>query len=201
VLLNFKGIIPSGTDYDYYSDLIDIKFKNGNLYDTLYLNTRHEVTGKSREKFTIASLTTPLHNTISVTLKPTLSYPKTEKTFAYHMEGNRFEFVGGDWVNGRIQFSTKELGQFTVLTDSTPPSIGRIYCNSRTARFRIYDNLSGIAKYEANINGEWLLMKYDYKTGIIQSERLDSKKPLKGDFQLKVTDRAGNERIHKQKIL
>lgn len=201
VPLNFNGIIPSGTDYDYYSDLIDIKFRNGNLYDTLYFNTSHEVSEKGREKFTIASLTTPLHNMISVTLKPTLSYPKTEKTFAYHMEGNRFEFVGGDWVNGRIQFSTKELGQFTILADSTPPSIGRIYCNSRTARFRIYDNLSGIAKYEANINGEWLLMKYDYKTGIIQSERLDSKKPLKGDFQLKVTDRAGNERIHRQKIL
>jgi hypothetical protein len=44
-------------------------------------------------------------------------------------------------------------------------------------------------------------MKYDYKTGIVQSERLDSKKLLKGDFQLKVTDRAGNERIHTQKIL
>ncbi|MCX8491474.1 MAG: hypothetical protein ORN54_10435, partial [Cyclobacteriaceae bacterium] len=199
--LNFKGIIPSGTDYDYYSDLIDIKFENGNLYDTLYLNTSYEVEKKGREKFTIASLTTPLHNTVSVTLKPTLSYPKTEKTFAYHVEGNRFEFVGGDWANGRIQFNTKELGQFTILADSTPPSIGRIYCNTRTARFRIYDNLSGISKYEANINGEWLLMKYDYKTGIIQSERLDSKKQMKGDFQLKVTDRAGNERIHRQKIL
>jgi hypothetical protein len=201
VPLNFKDIIPSGTDYDYYSDLIDIKFKNGNIYDTLYLTTSHEISEKGREKFTIATLTTPLHNTISITLKPTLSYPKTEKTFAYHIEGNRFEFVGGDWVNGRIQFNTKELGQFTILADSTPPSIGRIYCNSRTARFRIYDNLSGIAKYEANINGEWLLMKYDYKTGIVQSERLDTKKSLTGDFQLKVTDRAGNERIHTQKIL
>ncbi|MCA6394908.1 MAG: M23 family peptidase, partial [Cytophagales bacterium] len=194
-------IIPSGTDYDYYSDLIDIKFKNGNIYDTLYLTTSHEISEKGRERFTIATLTTPLHNTISITLKPTLSYPKTEKTFAYHIEGNRFEFVGGEWTNGRIQFNTKELGQFTVLADSTPPSIGRIYCNPRTARFRIYDNLSGIAKFEANINGEWLLMKYDYKTGIVQSERLDSKKLLKGDFQLKVTDRAGNERIHTQKIL
>lgn len=201
VPLSIKGVIPSGTDYDYYSDLIDIKFKNGNLYDTLYLNTRHEVTGKSREKFTIATLTTPLHNTIYVTLKPTLSYPNKEKTFAYHIEGNRFEFVGGEWSGGHIQFNTKELGQFTILSDSMPPNIKRIYCTEKTARFRIFDNLSGIAKYEANINGEWLLMKYDYKTGVVQSEKLNPKKQLKGDFELKVTDRAGNEALYKQKIL
>jgi len=55
--------------------------------------------------------------------------------------------------------------------------------------------------YEANINGEWLLMTYDFKSGILQSDRLDPKKPLKGDFELKVVDRAGNERIFRQKIL
>ena len=61
--------------------------------------------------------------------------------------------------------------------------------------------MSGISYYEASINGQWLLMTYDYKSGILQSDRLDLKKPLKGDFELKVVDRAGNERIFKQKIL
>jgi hypothetical protein len=62
------------------------------------------------------------------------------------------------------------------------------------------DNLSGIASYNATINGEWLLMKYDYKTGILQSDRLDKSKPLKGDFELKVRDHVGNEKIYTQKI-
>jgi hypothetical protein len=93
------------------------------------------------------------------------------------------------------------VGDFVLLTDSVAPTITRISCTTLSARFRIRDNLSGIEKYEANINGEWLLMKYDYKTAILQSERLDKKNLLKGDFELKVTDRAGNERIYKQRIL
>ena len=63
------------------------------------------------------------------------------------------------------------------------------------------DGLSGIAYFEATINGKWLLMNYDYKTGIIQSDRLDKTQPLKGDFELKVVDNTGNEKIFKQKIL
>jgi hypothetical protein len=34
----------------------------------------------------------------------------------------------------------------------------------------------------------------------VQSERLDKKKLLKGMFELKVTDRMGNERIYRQRI-
>ncbi len=196
---DFKDIVPSGTDYDYYSDLLDIKFKNGNLYDTLYLNTSYDTLLK-REKFTIGTLTTPLHNSISVTLKPKKQYKADDKTAVYHLEGKRFEYQGGQWVNNRIQFDTHELGEFTLLADSIAPTIGRINCNGNSVRFRVFDNLSGIASYQANINGEWLLMKYDYKSGIVQSERWDKKVLLKGDFELKVTDRAGNEKVYKQVI-
>jgi hypothetical protein len=76
-----------------------------------------------------------------------------------------------------------------------------IACNPTRARFKITDDLSGIYSYEATINGEWLLMNYEYKTGILFSEKLDRKVPLKGDFELKVTDYSGNQRSYKQKIL
>jgi hypothetical protein len=200
VAFNFKGAIPSGTDYEYYSDLLNIKFKNGSLYDTLYAPIHSEISEKGYENFTVGTSTTPLHGMISINLNPTVSYPNQTKTAAYHLEGNRFEFLGGEWINGRIQFDTHELGQFRLLTDSTAPTIRRISCTQKTARFRVSDSLSGIAKFEATINGEWLLMKYDYKSGILQSEKSDQKKLLAGDFQLKVTDRAGNEKTYTQTI-
>ncbi len=199
VKFNLKNVVPSGTNYDYYSDLLDINFINGNLYDTLYLNTNYESI-QGREKFTIGLPTIPIHKTISVNLKPTNKY-NTGKTSVYHLEGKRYEYLGGSWTDSRIQFNTHEFGDFTLLADSIPPSIGRIYCNGNSARFRVSDNLSGISNFEASINGQWLLMRYDYKTGIIQSEKLDRKILLKGDFELKVTDRAGNERTYSQKIL
>jgi hypothetical protein len=67
-------------------------------------------------------------------------------------------------------------------------------------RFKISDNLSGIASYEANINGKWLLMNYDAKTGTLHSERLDTKELIRGDFELTVTDLAGNKKTFTQKI-
>jgi len=88
------------------------------------------------------------------------------------------------------------------MRDTIPPTVTKIALSSAAAaaRFKIRDNLSGISYFEANLNGEWLLMVYDYKTGILKSEKPDALKPLKGDFELKVVDQAGNEAIFRQKL-
>lgn len=197
---NFKDIIPSQSEYTYYSDLIEIKFQEDVLYDTLFLNI-NRTQEEDRELFTIGNKTTPLHRTVDVTLRPQNNYPVNRKTGVYRTEGERYSYIGGDWSNGKVKFSVRELGDYVILADSVPPAITKVYCHNSSARFRIRDGLSGIAYFEANINGKWLLMNYDYKTGIIQSDRLDKTQPLKGDFELKVVDNAGNEKIFKQKIL
>lgn len=199
IAFNFKDVVPSQTDYTHYSNHIDIQFQDGALYDTLYLNLS-EVQKNNRTIYSIGNLLTPIHGSVSITLKET-GIDGNKQIAAYHVEGNLYEYAGGAWSKDRITFNTTELGDFVLLTDSVPPTIARISCTGLSARFRIRDNLSGIEKYEANINGEWLLMKYDYKTGILQSERLDKKKLLKGEFELKVTDRAGNERVYRQRVL
>ncbi|MBI3483211.1 MAG: M23 family metallopeptidase, partial [Bacteroidetes bacterium] len=197
---NIADEISPKTEHTFYSDWADIRFHKNSLYDTLYLHFVKEEKNGS-EVFSIGRTTEPLNDTIEVTFKQLKQDINNSKTAVYHTEGKVNEYVGGHWEDGKMKFTTTELGDFVLLKDSIPPSIYRIYCNSLNARFRIRDNLSGIEKYEATINGEWLLMKYDYKTGILQSERIDKTKPLKGDFELKVTDRSGNENSYKQKIL
>jgi hypothetical protein len=199
IFFNLTDNIPSNIEYTYYSDLADIHFNKNSLYDTLFLNFSKELKGKS-EIFSIGRATEPLNSPIEITLKQLKDVDQT-KTFVYHIEGRSHEFVGGTWDRDKIQFTTSELGDFVILKDTLAPLVHRIQCHQSSARFRIMDNLSGIASYTATINGEWLLMKYDYKTGILQSERLDQLKPLKGDFELKVRDKAGNEKIYSQKIL
>ena len=196
---NFKDEVPSGTKYKFYNDLVDIQFQENSLYDTLFLNISR-IERDSSEVFTIGSRVVPLFKPLDITLKPKNKYRNIEKTAVYRV-GNGNSYLNGKWSNDRIRFSTRELGDFQILEDTIPPTITRISINGNSARLRIRDGLSGISHFEANINGEWLLMNYDYKSGIIQSEKLDKKKPLKGDFQLKVVDQSGNERIFKQKIL
>ena len=104
------------------------------------------------------------------------------------------------WKNGRVGFNSLALGQFTLLYDSVPPTARPLSINSQMVKMRIRDELSGISYFEASINGEWLLMTYDYKTGVIYSERLDRSRPIRGEFELKVVDNAGNETIYKHRI-
>lgn len=197
---NIHASIPSGTEYKYYGSFVDIHFPLNAIYDTLYLNTDQGVNEFGNETFTIGDRTFPLNKSISVSLKPLKSYTTDNKYDVYRVNGKSFSFIGGEWQNGRLRFSTRELGDFIILEDTIAPSIKPIYVNNQTARFKIRDNLSGIKGFEAYINGEWLLMHYDSKTATIWSERKDKTVPLKGILELAVTDNSGNRSTYKQKI-
>jgi hypothetical protein len=198
IRFNFKDRIPSETEYKYYGDLMDVEFPKQSLYDTAYLELAYD-TLNNHEIFTIGNRTTPLFKSIAVTLKPKLNYFQSRDLGLYRKEGRGFVYVSSEWKNNHLKFNTRDFGQFTLLRDSVPPTITKISTSSAAARFRIRDNLSGIAYFEANINGQWLLMVYDYKTGILKSE-LSKGLTLKGDFELKVVDQAGNEALFKEKL-
>jgi len=200
VIPKIKATIPTNTEYKYYDDRMDIEFPNASLYDTLYLNTDYAVRKDGSEIFTIGNRVNPLNKAIRVSLKPSNSITWTSSTAVYRISGRGFAYVGGEKVNDKIQFSTREFGDFVILNDNVPPTIKVIYINNQSARFRIKDGLSGIRSFEGTLNGEWLLFNYDYKTGIIRSEKLDNKKPLKGALELVVTDNAGNKKTFNYKI-
>jgi hypothetical protein len=192
--------ISPANEYKFYSDRIEVQFPNGALYDTLYFNTDYQQTARGNEVFTVGSRNVPLNKSIGVSVKTSRTYPKNGQYAVYRSSGRSFSYIGGEWINGLLHFNTREFGEFTILKDSIAPSIRPVYINNQTVRFKIRDELSGIASFEASINGEWLLMHYDYKTAAIWSERADKKAPLKGDFVLTVTDNAGNKNIFTQRI-
>lgn len=199
LVFHFKDEVPSRTHYTYYSDWADVVFPAEALFDTLYLNVNHRIVD-GRESFIIGNRVTPLRRSVHITLKPELPQTPANNLAVYRREAGGNFYVGGEWINGKVKFSVQELGEFIFLTDTLPPSINQIRLDRNGARFRVRDGRSGIAYYEASLNGEWVLMAYDYKFGILQSDKLDPKKPFQGDFELKVVDRAGNERIFRQKI-
>jgi hypothetical protein len=197
---NIKVVVPAGTEYKYYSDVMDVQFAKNALFDTLYFNAAHQLRQDSTEIFTIGNPLVPLNRSISISLQPTLTYSTDKNVGVYKMVGNQFNYVGGKWANGRMNFTSREFGHFTILADTVPPTIRLIYANNQAVRFKIRDYLSGIASFEATINGQWLLMNYDAKNEAIVSERKTKDELLKGDFQLTVTDNAGNVKVFKTVI-
>lgn len=200
VVPHIKVTVPSGRDYQYYSDLMDIEFPAKSLYDTVYLNIQHEVKADSTERFIIGQRTAPLDRSMRITIRPSSSIP-WDKTYAvYRVSGRSFSYIGGGYENGGIHFASREFGEFTILRDTVPPSIKPISVNQTAVRFKIKDDLSGISSYEATINGKWLLMHHDAKSATIWSEKLNKAEPLKGELRLVVKDQSGNETTYIHKL-
>lgn len=197
---NIKATVPSGVEFKYYSERIDIQLPRGSLFDTLYLNTHYQVSADSSEIFTVGSSLIPLNRNISVSLKPAAKYSTDRSVGVYRLVGKGYSYEGGKWINGSLNFSTREFGNFTILQDKVPPTIQVIYVNNQAARFKIKDALSGIHSFEATINGKWVLLNYDAKSNAIVTEKLNKHEPFKGDFVLTVTDNAGNKKVYTQKI-
>jgi len=190
--------IPSHTDYTWFSQSFSVHFRDSALFDTLYFSASHKMEG-NRETLVIGDKNTPLLRPITVELRPI--GPATQGYSAYRVDDGRYIFLPGTWTNGKLRFSSNHLGKFVLLPDNLAPAIRRIHLTHHGARFRIGDNLSGIQSFEARVNGDWLLMNYDHKTGILFSEQPAAGMVIRGSFELKVTDRSGNTRVFKQKVI
>jgi hypothetical protein len=96
--------------------------------------------------------------------------------------------------------TTKTLGKYTLLTDNQKPKIKILYIkdqqwitNSTTIKAKISDIGTGIKDYRATIDGEWILMEFNHKKGILTYNFSDKK--LVGSkhiFKLVVQDNVGN---------
>lgn len=110
----------------------------------------------------------------------------------FQASNGRKSFVGGIWEENGIRFKTRNFGTFVLDEDRVAPFIRAVRVNSDEIRFIIRDDKSGIRDFEAFVNGEWILMRYEHKQNVIWSEKMN-KQPFKGEVLLKVRDMAGNE--------
>ncbi|WP_237586819.1 M23 family metallopeptidase [Pontibacter russatus] len=194
VPFHFEKLVPPGQEVAVANNYLKVLFNERSLYDTLYLQTKLD-----DNVYTVGDYFTPLLKPIKVTIKPDMTAIKDRsKASVYYLGTGRGKgYIGGSWgPDGTITFSTKNMGKFKVLEDTKKPSIRLLSKNRNQISFRIGDDLSGLNSFNAYINGQWLLMKYEHKKATIWSEKLDKSIPLSGEVVLKVKDNAGNEAIY-----
>jgi hypothetical protein len=187
-MLNYQEMIPSKRAVMHKSENLQISFPQNALYDTLYLAVKTD-----GNNFTVSDPTTPLFKAVRISFSPDSILADKANLRVYGVsKSGILGYEGGTWKGNTITFSTRSLGDFTLKADTKEPSILLIKKSSKSVTFRIRDNLSGIQKYRATLDGKFLLMKYDHRISMISSERLDKTKALKGKLRLELTDRAGN---------
>ncbi|WP_461587871.1 M23 family metallopeptidase [Winogradskyella sp.] len=95
---------------------------------------------------------------------------------------------------------TKVFGTYTLAMDTVAPTITPVNFKDkkwlskyRYLSVRIDDDISGISKYRATVNGKWILMEYDYKTKLLVHDFNDNiVRDTKNELKIIVTDNVGN---------
>ena len=185
------GRIPVGEEHVLATDKVQIKSFENSLLEDLYLRVGFSGTATA-PVLRLQETTEYLWNPIEVIWDVAGFSGNKEKTHVYLRSPNGSRsFAGGTWEGSKIRFQTRNFGSFVLAEDNIKPTITPIRVNSQGIRFTIKDNLSGIKSYEAYVNGEWVLMRYEHKQAVIWSET-KNEQALKGAVLVKVTDLAGN---------
>ncbi|MEQ8629339.1 M23 family metallopeptidase [Ekhidna sp.] len=200
VKTDLVGLLPSNQEISYVQKEFTLNLKRRSLFDTLYLAFEKEFDSlENRELFHFKNQTQPIRSNMEIVLNPEKGYNQ-EKAMVYSVFGKRYNFMGGEWENGQIKFSTRDLVTYTILEDTIPPSIELKMANADYLKFRIDDELSGIKSFKATINGEFVLMHYEPKRKLIWSQKLNENIPFKGKFMLEVIDNSNNGTIYTKEL-
>ncbi|HRH36328.1 MAG TPA: hypothetical protein PKY12_14780, partial [Catalimonadaceae bacterium] len=195
----FKAMILPKTGGQVQVGDARISISEKSLFDTLYLEAETDEKQALRMNSSVEALASPISVSRRFSDCDKTGLP-TWKSYAEAASGLYNKPLFSDCLGGNLSYLTKYLGKSMILKDTIPPIIKAGICSPMIARFNIYDNLSGIEKIEATINGEWVLMVWDKKDHLIYAEPWPNQLPMKGDFKLRVTDKSGNMKEFSKKL-
>lgn len=163
-------------------------------------------------RWTIGSQGLPASKSMVVTLASAIpdSLRKSALVTQIDRDGEVEGTRTGAWnASGSFEFKTNVCGRFELAVDTVSPMI-RPHRRHRTAseealvvrdfgelRFSVADNLAGVQKWEARLDGEWVLFRWDPKRERIWYELADGKHAMNRSQQLEIRaqDEVGNEAV------
>ena len=140
----------------------------------------------------------PLNGTYSLSINANEDLPSHLRSKALIVNSRKIA-QGGYYENGFVKAELKTFDSFYLTLDTVAPKIiplnikdGVNLASASKIQFRIADNLSGIESFTALLDGRWVLMEYDSKSGSLWHRLDDLLIKGKHDFQLIVSDKKNN---------
>jgi len=193
-----KSLIYSDQPTTLTSDNITVNFYSNTLYDDTYID------------YKVISDTLHLHED-NIPLQKNfyinydLSNYKSEhqdKIYIARLYGKYKKpyYVSTKRKGNTLSARSKEFGTYALAMDTVAPTIKPVNFQDkkwiskyRYLKVKIKDEVSGISKYRATVNGEWILMEYDYKTNMLTHDFNDNiVRDTKNELKIIVTDNVGN---------
>ncbi|MFI5161595.1 MAG: M23 family metallopeptidase [Sphingobacteriales bacterium] len=199
-------VVPPNTTLFHYdkqnefsNDKIKVIIPPGNLYDDIYFtySTLPEKKGTFSEVHRLHNRFTPINDTIQVWIKPDNSIGNlTSKAVIVNSDGICEPSI---YEDGYVKCQARTFGDYYVKVDIEPPVIHplNIHVGANMAKmqriaFKIGDNMSGVKTYSGKIDGEWVLMYWDYKSKVLSYKFDGTITHGKHIFELTVTDNKDN---------
>ncbi len=161
------GILMKPGDLNVYeSPDLQVYLPEKTLYDSIYFRNSVAAGGQPMTFspiYTVHSPTTPLHDYITVSIKPdkTIPYPLRSRMLFKKVIRDNISVKKADWVMGMYAAKVREFGMFQLLADDQAPVISGIAPGadlSRATKITIYvkDNNDQVNNFRAELDGKWL---------------------------------------------
>ncbi|OYQ38401.1 peptidase M23 [Flavobacterium cyanobacteriorum] len=188
--------VRAGYDHNYTNNNVSVFIPANAFYEDFYLDFK--------VKDSILQLhypTVPVHTYVELSFDVAhLPAPVLQKTFIAGVTDKKIFYNESRLEEGRLVAKVKTLGEYKLAQDTVAPKIyapdfkeGKWLSKKDTFSVRISDELSGIATFDAWLNGKWALMHYDYKKKTIHHNFSDGiVAEGKNELKIMVTDNVGN---------
>ncbi len=160
--LSFSGLqcrFPPNTFYENQFFTVDISSDAGGVTHFGPVYKLHRLTEPVQKYFDISLPADMLH-----------AAQRPKAYLAHRNKKGQWENAGGKWQYNRLEGRVRELGEYTIMLDNTPPSIiPKNFSHNMAGRkkmsFKLDDDVptTGKAtglKYRATVDGRWILMEY-----------------------------------------
>uniref|UniRef100_UPI00375236FA M23 family metallopeptidase n=1 Tax=Flavobacterium sp. TaxID=239 RepID=UPI00375236FA len=189
-------LLKSRNDNSYAKEGVSVFIPENTFYEDFYL--RFDV--ENNELF-LHDDTVAVNEYITITFDVTkIPVPDREKMFIANLDDARKEYNSTLKSDDSFSIKTKKLGKFFLSKDTIAPLIykpnfsdGANLEKQQTLKVSISDDLSGIASYNAYLNGKWILMEYENKLNRL-THNLSDDVYINGNnkFKIIVKDNLGN---------
>lgn len=188
-----------GSDNRFGAKGIRLTIPRGNLYNDLYFryNVKEDSTGWGPTHI-LHNQPVPLHKAAELSLRLQTDTLKNKQQYGIvRIQNGRRSWIGGEYRNGWIDGTIKELGAYTLGRDAKAPAITPLNPSAWIPKqmfvFRLSDDLSGVKTYRGEIDGRFVLFEMNNKSVI--TYRFDKERLARGKhvLTLTVTDACGNE--------
>lgn len=200
-VMDAKKITPyfvkAANDHNYSKNNVSVFIPANAFYEDFYMDF-----DVKDSVLYLHNASVPVHSSITVSFDASGIPPQDlQKTFIAGFTDKKITYNSSYMQDGRLTAKVRSLGNFKLATDTTPPRIyspsfpeGKLLADDHKAfSLKISDDLSGIATFDAFINGKWALMHYDYKTKVIFYNFSDGiTVPGRNNLKVTVTDGVGN---------